>query len=263
MQRYLPIAISLEHRACLVVGGGGVALRKIERLLDYGADVTVIAPSADERVEFLAREGRLVFKKRDYLSPEAGRFGLVISAVDSTEVNLAVHRDCTAAGVPVNVVDNPALCDFIFPALVQRDCLSIAISTDGRAPFLARRLRRKLETAFPDARWKKIASAAAEFRRRTLAHVQNAELPTDAERAPDAHVQDSAHKPDAHLQDSAHKPDAHEQDSARAPDAHEQASARKARLLERFLAFDWEGEIDRMNDRQIEEALLELMTDRE
>jgi len=162
---YLPVGLSLKGRHCLVVGGGEVAVRKIEILLDYDCSITVVAPSAAEKVEYFAGSGRLKLEKREYASPEAGGYGLVVSASDSREVNAAVAADCSATGVPVNVVDDPKLCSFTFPAIVRRDNLTVAVSTDGKAPFLAAHLRAVLEDVFPE-RWAKIAAAAAVFRRK-------------------------------------------------------------------------------------------------
>jgi siroheme synthase-like protein len=162
---YLPISISLKNRKILVVGGGNVALRKIETLLDYEASITVVAPSAVDKVGYYAQREMITLEKREYKIGEAAQFGLVISASDSEDVNRQVHDDCRAASVPVNVVDNPALCDFIFPAVVRRNCLSVAVSSDGKAPFLSGHLRYVLENIFPD-HWNELADVAASFRLR-------------------------------------------------------------------------------------------------
>jgi len=163
--KYLPINISIKDRPCLVVGGGKVALRKIENLLDYDSDLTVVAPEIDKRIEYYAEKGKLKLERRPYKSPEGASYGLVISASDDNTVNEQVSRDCRGAGVPVNVVDNPPLCDVIFPAVLKRDCLSITVSTDGKAPFMAGYLRLILEDIFP-TRWSKIARLAADFRKK-------------------------------------------------------------------------------------------------
>lgn len=168
INKYMPICISLKKRRCLVVGGGDVALRKIESLLDYDTDITVVAPNPVDKIQFFADKNRLKLEKREYKIDEASEYGLVISASNNKDVNIQVSEDCRKSGVPVNVVDNPPLCDFIFPAVVKRDTLSVAISTDGEAPFLARQLRLILEDVFPE-RWKKIASHASQFRKKATA----------------------------------------------------------------------------------------------
>lgn len=164
---YMPIGISMKDRRCLVVGGGVVALRKIDNLLEYDARVTVVAPETVNKIEYYASRGLIALDKRAYRSGEVSEYGIVISASDDQAVNKAVHDDCRQAGVPVNVVDNPTLCDFIFPAVVRRDCLTLAISTDGRAPFMSSHLRFILETIFPD-HWKKLMRMAADFRKGVL-----------------------------------------------------------------------------------------------
>jgi uroporphyrin-III C-methyltransferase/precorrin-2 dehydrogenase/sirohydrochlorin ferrochelatase len=166
--KYMPINISLENRRCLVIGGGDVALRKVETLLEYESDITVIAPEPNDKIEYFAKKGELKLEKREYRSPEASDYGIVISASNQKDVNARVSEDCRKAGVPINVVDNPPLCDFIFPAVVKRDILSVAISTDGQAPFLAGQLRLILEDIFPN-RWKKIAGYAAKYRKKVMA----------------------------------------------------------------------------------------------
>jgi len=140
-----PIVLNLSGRRALVVGGGEVALRKARALADAGAHVRVVAPklvagfTEDGRFECLAAR-----YERHYL--EGAR--VAVAATDDEAVNRQVARDARAAGVLVNVVDRPELCDFIVPAQVRRGDLLIAISTSGAAPALAKRLRERLEKEF-------------------------------------------------------------------------------------------------------------------
>ncbi|MFH2036925.1 MAG: bifunctional precorrin-2 dehydrogenase/sirohydrochlorin ferrochelatase [Candidatus Zixiibacteriota bacterium] len=163
---YMPISISIEDRKILIVGGGQVALRKLETLLDFGADITLVAPEPDKKIEYFAESGRIRLEKRKYESPEASQYGIVISASDDIEVNKTVSEDSKKAGIPVNVVDNPKLCDFIFPAVLKRDCLTVSVSSDGRAPFLSGHLKMVLDSIFQEKRWVTIAQLAAVFRLR-------------------------------------------------------------------------------------------------
>lgn len=165
---YLPAAISLAGRPCLVVGGGSVAARKVKNLLDYGGKVTVVAPEACSAVVALEQEGRITLQQRKYEAGEAGSFGLVIAASDSAALNHAVFDDCRAASVPVNVVDDPEYCDFILPATVKLGSLTLSVSTQGAAPFLAKWVRQRLETIVPP-HWRDLAGIAGEFRKRVLA----------------------------------------------------------------------------------------------
>jgi siroheme synthase-like protein len=163
--KFMPISVSLKDRPCLVVGGGLVALRKVESLLDYDTAITVVAPEPHEKLEYHAKRGRITLERREYQSPEAARYGLIISATDDATLNGRVHEDAGGAGALVNVVDDPSHCDFIFPAVLRRDCLTAAISTDGRAPFISGHLRLVLENIFPE-HWGRLMRLAASFRNR-------------------------------------------------------------------------------------------------
>jgi len=165
---YLPAAISLAGRPCLVVGGGTVALRKVRMLLDYGGRVNVTAPEICDEIDALAREGKVTLQKRAYEPGEAAAYGLVISAAGSGDVNRLVFEECRGASVPVNVVDDPEHCDFILQATVKRGPLTVSAGTQGTAPFFARWVRERLEELLP-GRWEQVAELAGEFRRRVLA----------------------------------------------------------------------------------------------
>jgi len=160
----MPISVSVKNRTCLVVGGGEVALRKVETLLDYDTTITVIAPEAHDKLKYHASRERITLEEREYRSPEAAGFGMVISASDDSGINRKVYEDSRGAGVLVNVVDDPFHCDFIFPAILRRDCLTAAISTDGMAPFMSGHLRIVLENIFPK-HWDKLMKLAASFRK--------------------------------------------------------------------------------------------------
>jgi precorrin-2 dehydrogenase / sirohydrochlorin ferrochelatase len=140
-----PMMIGLDGRKAVVVGGGKVALRKAQDLADAGAKVRVVAP---ELLPEFAKDRRLECVKARY-APEhvAGAF-LVIAATDSETVNACVAADAAEEGALVNVVDRPLLCDFIVPAVVKRGRLTVAVSTGGASPSLARRMRERLEQEF-------------------------------------------------------------------------------------------------------------------
>jgi siroheme synthase-like protein len=162
---YMPVSLTMKGRRCLVVGGGKVALRKVETLLDYDTEITVIAPDMQEKLQYHGEKGRIKIEKREYRSPEASRYDMVISCIDEKKLNRKVYDDCKAAGVPINVADEPSLCDFIFPAVVRRDCLTASISTDGKAPFMSAHLSLILGTIFPE-HWEKLMRHAAIFRKK-------------------------------------------------------------------------------------------------
>lgn len=169
---FMPVSLSLKGRSCLVVGGGTVALRKVETLLEYDTTITLIAPDIEPQLAYLASKGLIKFESREYKSPEAAAYGLVIAATDNNELNTQIAEDARGAGVLVNVVDKPSQCDFIFPSLVRRDCLTVSVSTDGKAPFMSANLRVILENIFPK-HWERIMSLAADFRKMVTSRWQD------------------------------------------------------------------------------------------
>jgi siroheme synthase-like protein len=141
----LPVFVKLEGRACLVVGGGAVALQKVKSLLECGANVTVVAPDARGEIRELGDQGKIAWRRRGYVAEDIRGQQLVIAATNDPEVNHAVHGDAAAAGVLANAVDDPPFCDFYFGSVVRRGPLQIGISTAGESPALAQRLRQQLE----------------------------------------------------------------------------------------------------------------------
>ncbi len=148
MKKYYPAFVDIEDQACLVVGGGVIAAEKAAALLDCGADVTVTSPDLTGELRGRADRGELRWIARRYEPGDVRGFRLVVSATDSTEVNERVYRDAEAEGIMVNVVDVPALCRYIVPSVVRQGDLCIAISTGGKSPALAKKIRGQLEGAF-------------------------------------------------------------------------------------------------------------------
>ena len=140
-----PMILTLTGRPALVVGGGRVALRKARDLADAGAAVRVVAP---EFLSDFAADGRFECVRAAYAAGHVAGAAVVVAATDDEAVNARVAADARAAGALVNVVDRPALCDFIVPAQVTRGDLIVAVSTGGAAPSLSRRLRERLEREF-------------------------------------------------------------------------------------------------------------------
>jgi siroheme synthase-like protein len=141
----LPVFVKLEGRACLVVGGGAVALQKVKSLLECGANVTVVAPDARAEIRDLDKQGKIAWRRRCYIADDVLGQQLVIAATNDPEVNHAIHNDAEVAGVLANAVDDPPFCDFYFGSVVRRGPLQIGISTAGESPALAQRLRQQLE----------------------------------------------------------------------------------------------------------------------
>src|SRR5262245_40040730 len=145
MPDYFPAFLDLRGRRCLVVGGGLIAERKVHGLLECGARVIVVSPAVVPGLARLAATGRIEHRARVFRKVDARRAMLVIAASGVAAVDDAVAVAARQRGTLVNAVDRPAHCDFIYASVLRRGQLQIAVSTGGRAPALARELRRRLE----------------------------------------------------------------------------------------------------------------------
>ncbi len=143
-----PIFVDLSDRLILVIGGGQVALRKVERLLECGAKIKLISPEITEDLLELANQGRIKVLRRSYEAGDLKGSWLVIGACDVEDVNQRVFEEACKQKVFCNIVDAPLMCSFHVPALVKRDQLQIAISTAGASPALAKYIRKQLEEIF-------------------------------------------------------------------------------------------------------------------
>jgi len=147
--------LKLEGKRCLVVGAGAVGAAKIVRLVETGANLHVVALKAHEEIKNLADHGKLTLELRRFEAGDLqGKF-LAVVATQFPALNQAIYDAAQRRGVLCNVVDVPELCDFYYPAVVQRGDLQIAISTNGQSPSLAQKLRQQLEKQFGPgyARW--------------------------------------------------------------------------------------------------------------
>lgn len=145
---YLPIFLDVTGRRCVVVGGGEVAERKVEALLEAGAAVTVVSPTVTPLLATMASLARIVHLAREYQAGDMRGCALVYAATDRPELHRALAREAHDLGVPLNVADVPELCSFIAPAVMRQGALQIAISTGGASPAFAARLRGELEVEF-------------------------------------------------------------------------------------------------------------------
>lgn len=168
--RFFPVFLNLKGRRCLVAGGGEVAANKLQRLLEAEAEATVVAPEATVEIAALEEQGRIRRRAREFIPEDLAGCALVIAATDDEQTNRRVAEAATARNIPVNVVDNPQLCSFIMPSVVDRPPVQVAVSTGGAAPVLARLLRARLETLIPAA-YGRLATLMRDFRGRVKARI--------------------------------------------------------------------------------------------
>jgi len=171
---FFPIFMKLGNRDCLVVGGGKVAARKVALLVRAGAKVEVIAPELCDELKKLAADGSVRHSARAFEDSDIDDKALVIAATDRREVNRRVSELAHARNLPVNVVDQPDLCSFIMPSIIDRSPVQIAISTGGSSPVLARLLRARLESYVPAA-YGRLAKLMDSYRDKVKARFSNVE----------------------------------------------------------------------------------------
>jgi uroporphyrin-III C-methyltransferase/precorrin-2 dehydrogenase/sirohydrochlorin ferrochelatase len=162
---YLPIFLAVAEAPCLVVGGGEVAARKAALLQRAGGRVTVVSPDLGPALAARVAAGEVAWRQREFEPGDVAGFRIAVAATDRSEVNVRVSEAAKSLQIPVNVVDCPDLCTFIFPAIVERAPLVVAVSSGGASPVLARVLRMRLETLIPPA-FGRLAGLADRFRQR-------------------------------------------------------------------------------------------------
>lgn len=145
---YFPMFIDLKEKKCIVVGGGKVALRKVESLIRFESEVIVIAPELCDEMRALEGQIQILQKEAEEIDLK-GSF-LVIAATNKREINHAVSTYCRREHIFVNVIDSKEECSFVFPATVKRETISIGITTSGGSPHLSSSIRKKIEQAVPE-----------------------------------------------------------------------------------------------------------------
>lgn len=145
---FIPIFFDVTGRPCVVIGGGEVAARKVESLLEAGASVTVVSPRLSPPLEAVVARGLVTHIARDYAPGDIEGCVLVYAATDDPKLHRELAAEARTLGIPINVADVPELCSFIAPAVVKRGALQVAISTGGASPAFAARIRRELEDRY-------------------------------------------------------------------------------------------------------------------
>ena len=171
---FLPIFLDIKDKRCVVVGGGEVALRKVTSLLRSGARVALVSPQLSTSLENLRQDGEIDHLAREFQDGDLEGAHLVIAATDDGVVNRQVSELAKARRIPVNVVDQPALCSFLMPSVIDRSPVIIAVSTGGSSPVLARLIRTRLESLIPAA-YGRLAELANRFRDKVKASFRRPE----------------------------------------------------------------------------------------
>lgn len=169
---YFPLFFNLKHKKCLVVGAGTIAARKIELIAKSGVKITVLSQSISPQVYDLQSQYNLELIEKTFQADDIIGFSLIISATNNIHVNQQVAESANQHKIPINVVDTPRLCDFIFPAIIDRSPIITAVSSGGSSPVLARLLRAKLETLIPHS-YGNLARLAEKYRDKVKASIKN------------------------------------------------------------------------------------------
>ena len=172
--KYFPLFLDINKRHCLVIGGGPVASRKVKSLLKSGAVVTLISPEVSPALQQLADDKKISILLREYQDTDLVRAFLVIAATNNAEVNVQIAKQANDANILVNVADNPDLGSFIFPSVVDRSPVTVAISTGGASPVFARQLRMRLDTMIPKSSGA-LAAITEEYREKVKQTFTNAD----------------------------------------------------------------------------------------
>ena len=159
----LPIFLNVKQRDCLVVGGGQVAARKVALLEKAGSAITVIAPELCDDLSAMVAANTISHIERNFEDTDITHQAIIIASTDNRKVNQRISAIAQEKGIPVNVVDNPDLCSFLMPSIIDRSPVQIAVSTGGSSPVLARLLRGRLESSIPSA-CGRLASLVEEYR---------------------------------------------------------------------------------------------------
>ena len=175
---YFPVFINLKDQDCLVIGAGEIAARKIELLARAGAKITVIANKISQHVSSLEASCHLNVVQKSFSPEDLRSFRLVVSATDNKVTNQLVAKTAGEQNILVNVVDNPDLCSFIFPAIIDRSPIVAAVSSGGAAPILARLLRAKIESIIPPLMdgWRTLRKSLELMLKHILKNLLNAEF---------------------------------------------------------------------------------------
>lgn len=175
MVKYYPVMIDISNKSCVVIGGGKVAERKVLSLLRHDAKVTVISPNITEKLKELQGKDKIKWMKRAYQWGDLHGYYLVYIATDNKKINERCLEEAREENVLVNVVDQPAKCNFIVPASIRRGDLHITVSTNGKSPMLSKKIREDLEETFGEE-YVEYIKALGDLRKIVLKEIDDVEI---------------------------------------------------------------------------------------
>lgn len=170
MTKYYPIMLNITDKTCIIIGGGNVAYRKIVSLLEYNARIIVISSNIDQKIKKLNDENKLEWISRDYKTGDIDNACLLFAATNNKQANQEIYEEAWLKNIPVNIVDAPDLCNFMIPSKIERGDLTITVSTGGKSPLLAKKIRQELEKKF-DNSYADFLNLMGELRRISIAEI--------------------------------------------------------------------------------------------
>jgi precorrin-2 dehydrogenase/sirohydrochlorin ferrochelatase len=148
---YLPIFININTAKILVVGGGAIATDKLDKLLNFTKEITVISSEVSEQAYTLIEDNALILHRHSYMKGDIEGFDIVIVATDTVELHQVIYQESRGSRILINSVDNTDYCDFIFPSFIQKGDLTVAFSTGGASPSFAKHMRSYYESSIPNS----------------------------------------------------------------------------------------------------------------
>lgn len=170
--------LDIAQKPCIVLGGGKVAERKVKMLLKFDAKVKLISPDVTNALRLLAQKGKINIARRGYRTTDLHKVSLVFAATDNEKTNNKIKDDALRKNIPVNVVDNPDLCDFIVPSIIKKGPVVIAISTSGVLPLLSKKLRKEID-AIVTKDYIQYADTIGKFRKFIINHIEDKKVRRD------------------------------------------------------------------------------------
>lgn len=171
---YYPLFLDISDKLCTILGGGRIAERKVMMLLKFNAKVRLISPKITRNLAKLSESGKIECVEREYKDGDLEGALLVFAATNRKEINVKIKREAAKRDIPVNVVDDPVLCDFIVPSIVKKAPIIIAISTSGTLPLLSKKLRKEISN-YITRDYIRYAQIIGKFRKYLVKNLKNKE----------------------------------------------------------------------------------------